>query len=60
VFCPCLQQYGDHLYDEKDFDGSIVQYAQTIGYIPSSSVITYVACYSDLGCCDAPLLRLYH
>jgi hypothetical protein len=35
-----LQQYGDHLYEEKDFDGSIVQYAHTIGYIPSSTVIT--------------------
>lgn len=34
------QQYGDHLYEEKDFDGAIVQYAHTIGYIPSSSVIT--------------------
>lgn len=39
LLCLC-QQYGDHLYEEKDFDGSIVQYAHTIGYIPSSSVIT--------------------
>jgi hypothetical protein len=38
--CVLQQQYGDHLYDEKDFDGSIVQYCHTIGYIPSSSVIT--------------------
>lgn len=34
------QQYGDHLYEEKDFDGSIAQYSHTVGYIPSSSVIT--------------------
>jgi hypothetical protein len=39
-FLSPLQQYGDHLYEEKDFDGSIVQYAHTIGYIPSSTVIT--------------------
>jgi len=37
---PFSQQYGDHLYEEKDFDGSIAQYSHTVGYIPSSSVIT--------------------
>lgn len=37
---PHTQQYGDHLYEEKDFDGSIAQYSHTVGYIPSSSVIT--------------------
>lgn len=40
IWCLFSQRYGDHLYEEKDFDGSIVQYGHTIGYIPSSSVIT--------------------
>ncbi|KAF0695239.1 Aste57867_13931 [Aphanomyces stellatus] len=34
-----FRAYGDHLYQKGDFDGSLRQYARTIGYVEPSYVI---------------------
>lgn len=34
-----FQQYGDHLYNKRDFAGAVEQYAKTIGYLEPSYVI---------------------
>eukprot|EP01039_Chlorochromonas_danica_P001618 gene1625-1767_t len=34
------QAYADHLYGKHDYEGAIQQYIHTIGYLPSSYVIT--------------------
>lgn len=34
------KKYGDYLYEDGDFDGAIMQYCHTIGYVPTSSIIT--------------------
>ena len=33
------KRHADHLYNKGDFEGSIIEYAQTIGYLDSSVVI---------------------
>lgn len=33
------KSYGDHLFGKHDFDNAIVQYCNTVGYLPSSYVI---------------------
>jgi hypothetical protein len=39
------QQYGDHLYTKGDYDGSMQQYLQTIGFVQPSYVIRKVRCF---------------
>ena len=39
VLADMFKQYGDHLYQNGDFDGAINQYCQTLGYLEPSYVI---------------------
>lgn len=36
-------RYGDHLYSKGDFDGAMVQYIRTLGYVQPSHVIRKVS-----------------
>ncbi|KAH9526087.1 Vacuolar protein sorting-associated protein 11 [Dermatophagoides farinae] len=39
VLADMFKQYGDHLYQNGDYDGAINQYCQTLGYLEPSYVI---------------------